>query len=302
MPTLDLHKNKGQALYALKTNWVPTFDFCNNNAHALLLKLGATEQAYDKVAETDNVFAIHRTHGADSDAMTAFFVLFEETLYFLSVVAIGLWFVWISWMPFLDWLAPPASPNLMLESTTTISDTFRRYSTVSTVYMSGPLTILFVFRVYRTFRSELSLQTKKNVTVFLIIVQYSLFVIIRYDHIYGPTHGAFVLVTVLLLVYYHYSVEFMSNLRDSAALRASVRQKKAFVGSIALMFLTAFAALILANEVNESHIVYFCACICEIVGIIFLGALDVIDIRNMRQQTPAETCIARNALQAQACI
>lgn len=254
----------------------------NDGMRAFLLEPSIAKHSSEGVASTSSVFAMHGALGAAGAAAVDFFALFEETLYFLSVISIGLWFVWISWMPFLDWLVPPNSASLVLEGTTTISDTFRRYSTVSTVYMSGPLTVLFVFRVYRTFRSELSLQTKKNVTVFLLIVQYSLFVIIRYDHIYGPTHGAFVLVTVMLLMYYHYSVEFVSNEQATAALLASVRHQKAWVGSMALFFLTGFALLILANEISKSHIVYFSACICEIVGIVFLGALDIIDIRNMR--------------------
>lgn len=253
------------------------------NAIAIMLKPGAPGAQYKPVPSTDCVFAMHTALNTDSKTANVFFVLFEETLYFLSVISIGLWFVWISWMPFLDYLAPPALPQEMLGGATTISDTFRRYSTVSTVYMSGPLTILFVFRIYRTFRSELLVHAKKNVAVFLILVQYSLFVIIRYDHIYGPTHGAFVLVTVLLLMYYHYSVQFISSQHSTPELYALVRKEKQFVGTLALFLLTAFAVLIVADQVNNNHIVYFCACICEIFGIIFLGGLDVIDIRYMRR-------------------
>ena len=257
------------------------------DALASMPNRGAVELKYMPLLTTDCVFAMHAAPGTDTNAGTGFFVLFEETLYFLSVISIGLWFVWISWMPFLDWLAPPALPQEMLEGTTTISDTFRRYSTVSTVYMSGPLTILFVFRIYRTFRSKLLVHTKKNVAVFLILVQYSLFVIIRYDHIYGPTHGAFVLVTVLLLMYYHYSVQFISTQHSTPALYALVREEKQLVGTLALFLLTAFAVLIIADQIHENHIVYFCACICEIFGIIFLGGLDVIDIRYMRRLSEA---------------
>jgi hypothetical protein len=129
--------------------------------------------------------------------------------------------------------------------------------------------------------------TKKNVAVFLILVQYSLFVIIRYDHIYGPTHGAFVLVTVLLLMYYHYSVQFISTQHSTLALYALVRKEKQLLGALALFLLTAFAVLIIADQIHENHIVYFCACICEIFGIIFLGGLDVIDIRYMRRLSEA---------------
>lgn len=223
--------------------------------------------------------------GDDAPAQDAlvFCMLFEETLYFLSVISVGLWFVWISWMPFLDWLAPPAVPPLILEGTTTISDTFRRYSTVSTVYMSGPLTVLFAFRIYRTFRSKLSLPTKKNVVICLLIVQYSLFVIIRYDHIYGPTHGAFVLLTVMLLLYYHYSVEFTSTRSPLVPSLEHVRAKKTFTAGFAIFFLVGFACLLLASELSGRHLLYFFACMCEIVGIGFLGFLDVIDIRNMRR-------------------
>lgn len=253
------------------------------HALAFVFKPSAVQCKYKPVLRTDCVFAMHGAPDADTNAGTAFFVLYEETLYFLSVISIGLWFVWITWLPFLDWLAPPALPQEMLEGPTTISDTFRRYSTVSTVYMSGPLTILFIFRIYRTFRSDLLVHVKKNVAVFLILVQYSLFVIIRYDHIYGPTHGAFVLVTVVLLMYYHYSVQFISSQDSTPALYALVRKEKRFVGTLALFLLTAFAVLIVADQINNNHIVYFCACICEIFGIIFLGGLDVIDIRYMRR-------------------
>jgi hypothetical protein len=259
----------------------------SSRAHVLACKSTPGACKYKPVSTTDCVFAMHAALHTDTDAGTAFFVLFEETLYFLSVISVGLWFIWITWLPFLDWLAPPAATQGMLQGTTTISDTFRRYSTVSTVYMSGPLTILFVFRIYRTFRSELLVHTKKNVAVFLILVQYSLFVIIRYDHIYGPTHGAFVLVTVLLLMYYHYSVQFISTQHSTLALYALVRKEKQLLGALALFLLTAFAVLIIADQIHENHIVYFCACICEIFGIIFLGGLDVIDIRYMRRLSEA---------------
>ena len=116
----------------------------------------------------------------------------------------------------------------MLEGTTTISDTFRRYSTVSTVYMSGPLTISCLPDLPHV--SQRTCARKEERGRILDPGAHSLFVIIRYDHINGPTHGAFVLVTVLLLMYYHYSVQFISSQHSTPELYALVRKESNWLG------------------------------------------------------------------------
>lgn len=213
-----------------------------------------------------------------------FCTCFEQCLYYLSVVSVGLWFVWISWMPFLEWLAPSSVSGDWIDGPTTISDTFRRYSTVSTVYMTGPLSILFVFRLYRTFRSPLTTWQKKNVTSCLLLVQYSLYVIIRYDHIYGSVHGIFVLLTVLLLMYYHLCVHYTSIAHPDTPPLATVKRLKKQYAAVSLLFLFLFAALLIASDLVEGSLWYFFACVCEVVGIALLGYLDVIDIRNIRHE------------------
>lgn len=224
----------------------------------------------------------HKAAPRDAGSALDFCTCFEQTLYFLSVVSVGLWFVWISWMPFLDWLVPPSVDEHWLDGTTTISDTFRRYSTVSTVYMTGPLSILFTLRLYRTFRCPLVTWKKKNVTSCLLLVQYSLYVIIRYDHIYGPVHGVFVFITVILLLYYHYSVDYTSCVHPDHPPRARVRSQKALLGVLCISCLFLFAVLLVSSDLVKQSSVYFAACLFEVLGIALLGFLDVIDIRNMR--------------------
>ena len=199
---------------------------------------------------------------------------FESSLYFLAAVSAGLWLVWISWIPFLGLLVPNATSA---HAVSTISDTFGEYSSVSTIYLVAPSSVLLLLRVYRTYKDPgNNIHRKKELAVVLILCQVLLFVIIRYDSIHGAAHFVCVFLLVAFLLLYHAQVKYVPNGRDGNPSKGS---QKLYIALGSVFFLCIFGILVLVGVDPETEtIMYNVACICEILGVLLLGCLDVVDI------------------------
>lgn len=227
-------------------------------------------------------------HAAALAPHPAFEQEYEASLYFFAAVSAGLWLVWIFWIPFLGLLAPDIGSA---PAVTTISDTFKAYSTVSTIYLVVPSSVLLLLRVYRTYKAPaLTLRARKRVAVLLVLCQVLLFVIIRYDSIHGWAHFVCVFLLVAILVMYHCVVVYVPHDNTGCVLARARRLKLGgAVGSI--VFLTVFGLLVVFFDLHpeDDPEWYTVACLCEIFGVMLLGMLDVVDI----------ACFARERLQCQ---
>ena len=232
-----------------------------------------------------------RAGHAAAPAAQGFEQEYEGSLYFFAAVSAGLWLVWIFWIPFLGLLAPGIGSA---PAVTTISDTFKAYSTVSTIYLVVPSSVLLLLRVYRTYKAPaLTLRARKRVAVLLVLSQVLLFIIIRYDSIHGWAHFVCVFLLVAILVLYHSTVVYVP-LDDTGCVLARTRTLK-LGGSVGcVLFLAVFGVLVVFFKLDPTDDPewYTLACLCEIFGVVLLGMLDVVDIacfarsRPQRRQAP----------------
>jgi len=173
-----------------------------------------------------------------------------------------------------------SGPTLLEDTrTTTISHTFAEYNTIITIYIVGPLSLLFLFRVHRTFEDDsLSQLRKKLVFMILVCVQYTMFVVVRVDSIKGATHYVFTALTFVLILVYHALVSSLYDLRHHNRLPV-IQQIKRVVAATSIGTMSAFAYIILGTEDVESHAwLWTFACSLEIFAILLLGALDMLDV------------------------
>lgn len=198
---------------------------------------------------------------------------FYEAVYYLAAVSLAMMSIWIIWMPLVPFLLNNIATN---EVTTTISDTFSRYNTVSTIYMVGPLSILFLFRMVRTFSAPhafVSAARKRYISLALIAVQYFLLVIIRYDSIQGIMHPLSVAIVFGCLFLYH---ALVYNHKTNRPLKTAVRR-------ISACLIVCFGILVwLVFHLQTNHALYIVACIVEVLAVLTLGLLDYIDLAEYR--------------------
>lgn len=223
-------------------------------------------------------------HAPATPPLPGFEAEYESSLYFFAAVSAGLWLVWIFWIPFLGLLAPSigSAPGV-----TTISDTFKAYSTISTIYLVVPSSVLLLLRVYRTYKAPaISRRVKKRVAVLLVLSQVLLFVIIRYDSIHGWAHFVCVFCLVGILILYHATVEYVPLDTGCVLTHSRWLKLRGTVGSV--LFLTVFGVLVVFVDIDPAHDPgwYTVACLCEILGVMLLGTLDVVDVAGFAHSRP----------------
>ena len=155
----------------------------------------------------------------------------------------------------------------------TISDTFSHYNTLVVLYSAGPFSLIFTFRVFRTLTSKFISETqKKTILIVLIIIQYTTMVIIRNDTIRGILHYFFTVVTISLLLVYHYVVrdEYSNGLER-------IKPMTCVVGIVAIV---GFATLLFCNFQTQIYL-WGLTCAFEIVGISAISILDLIDVYHL---------------------
>lgn len=231
-----------------------------------------------------------------SDTFYTDMMVFDQCVYFLSVVSAAMFLLWIGWMPLLKILAP----DLVYETDTptiTISDTFSRHNVVATIYIVGPLSMLFLMRVYTTLRCEHltnSERTKKFVCIVLVLSQYSMFVVIRFDAITGNAHIVATFLTFLLLLVYHFYTHHSMSERAGNVLGCPL---KLMLGVACTVCILLFACFVVWVEHPDKHTgLWVIAVVLEIAGVLFLGAMDMVDIYDLGsrlEDTHPDPAIAR---------
>jgi hypothetical protein len=201
-------------------------------------------------------------------------LLYERCIYIAAAFAAAAFAAWITWVPFIHLLIPGLKHDRR-NAVTTVSHTFAKYNSLVTIYLVGPLTIFFVFRTYRVFvNKKLANEEKKGVFLLLLLVQYSLFIVMRYDAVQEFAHYFFTFATIVLLYVYHLLVVDSPHVAEING----VRVKTIFMW-LSVLSITGFATLFLITdnlENNES--LHTLACLLEVCGILFLGLLDLTDI------------------------
>lgn len=201
-------------------------------------------------------------------------LLYERCIYIAAAFAAATFAAWITWVPFIHLLIPGLKHERR-NAVTTVSHTFAQYNALVTIYLIGPLTIFFVFRTYRVFvNKNLSNEAKKAVFLLLLLAQYSLFVVMRYDAVKEITHYFFTAMTIGLLYVYHLVVV------DSPlyAEVSGIRVKTIFLW-LSVLSITGFATLFLiTDDLEKNESLYTLACLLEVFGILNLGLLDLVDI------------------------
>ena len=135
-------------------------------------------------------------------------------------------------------MLPQLNPSKSATSTTTISHTFAEYNTLITIYIIGPVSLLFLFRVNRTLRdNKISQYTRKLVLIILLFVQYTTMVVVRYDTIRGTVHYVFTFLTFLNLLLYHSIVS--NNIKHEA-----IDFLKPIIACCSVVFMLGFGSLV----------------------------------------------------------
>ena len=164
-------------------------------------------------------------------------------------------------------------------STTTISHTFAEYNTLITIYIIGPISLLFLFRVHRTLEdTTISQLRKKLVFMILVLVQYTTLVVVRFDTIKGPVHYIFTALTFFLILVYHFNVRSQYS-ENHSGIKADIYNLKQFVGCCSVVCMFVFCYLMLFyKDIRLNNALWTFACILEIFALLALGSLDMLDI------------------------
>ena len=164
----------------------------------------------------------------------------------------------------------------------TISDTFARYNVVATIYIIGPLSILFLLRVYTTLRCgvhEISIWRRKCVCILLLLSQYTLFTVIRFDAIKGVMHGVVTMLTFVLLLLYHYLTRHSSRAGKNLMCGIPV---KTVLGGMSIGCISVFAVMAVAvQHPEQQQDAWTIAVSFEIAGVVLLGAMDMVDVYDL---------------------
>jgi len=164
---------------------------------------------------------------------------------------------------------------------TTISHTFAEYNTIVTIYIIGPLSLLFLFRVNRTWEDSSLTDRKKKLTfLVLIFVQYSTLVVVRVDTLKGTVHYLFTALTFAGIIMYHACVTSLYDLQESQQERRDKGKLcKLRISAMSICAMLVFAVTILCvDNVRNKVAVWSLICGLEIVAILLLGAMDMVDI------------------------
>jgi len=142
-------------------------------------------------------------------------------------------------------LLPQPESTKASKTTTTISHTFAEHNTVITIYIIGPVSLLFLFRVNRTLRDNKTSQyTRKMVLILLLSVQYTTLVVVRYDTIKGAAHYLYTALTFTKLLVYH-------GIVSNRVTHPIVDYIKPIVGVASVVLMSGFCVLILLfNDIN----------------------------------------------------
>jgi len=154
--------------------------------------------------------------------------------------------------------------------TTTISHTFSQYNVAATIYIIGPMSLVFIFRFYRTVNDhDSSVFFRKHVFFALLCSQYTSMIIIRYDAIQGMYHYIFTAATFLLLLGYHNCIGGSCRSEDADV----IMQAKTLVSCISFTLMTIFGIIqtVRPNLKVENASAWSAVCVLEVVAVFGVG-------------------------------
>jgi MFS family permease len=253
-----------------------------------------TKLAYDPDMQNKNQYLVvsndsrqslpeheHANQGQKTNA----FALYERCVFISSVFSIGVFSAWITWAPFLHLLVPELKQE-DADPITTISQTFKDYNAGVTILLIMPLTAFFFFRTYRVFTStQTKARTKKKLFLLLVTVQYFIFIVLRYDYIQDTLHFIFTFFTICLLYVYH--VVLMSEPHNWTLMKTNLKQ--IFLG-LSVFFVFVFAYTQGFADVQNDTTMSGLSCISEVLGILFLGVMDFVDIFTLAAKLDEAEC------------
>lgn len=203
--------------------------------------------------------------------------LLERSVFVVSVVGIAMFASWILWVPMLHLFIPEMKKKGQT-NIVTISETFSTHNVLVTIYLILPISVFFLFRSFRVFRNNATSDSVKK-GVFLVVLLHQIFILIvmRYDKVKGLYHVIFTSLAIFCLYFYH----FLTWERNSDSKWLSM--VKPVFGLLSLISVVLFAALQLGADVEEES-VYEWSVIAEVFGLCLLGAMDLIDIKNLGEE------------------
>ena len=211
-------------------------------------------------------------YGASADTVLV------RALYLFSLLSANIYFSWLAVLPVVNAVtAELFAHDRDRVDTTTISETFGAFNVAATVLIIAPMSVIFVLRVHRTLcLPALAERTRRALFLVLLVVQYSMFVVLRYDMIKGTVHYAFTGLTFALLYAYHFATSF------HAVLGNALFQCKVLLGGISSVCIFCFLGFILVWQVEEVRgVAWTVTCLCEIAGAVTLAALYIVDIYSL---------------------
>jgi len=160
-------------------------------------------------------------------------------------------------------------------TTITISHTFSQYNAAATIYLIGPMSLIHVFRVYRTINdSSKTAVYRKIILIPVLLSQSTLMVVIRYDEIHGIWHYLFTGLTFVLLIIYHNTI-IGSCPKGFDDIIIAHKSKISFlsVTSMSIFGIMHFSH----KRIKDDRITWDFVCVLEVIAVILLGSLDMVD-------------------------
>jgi len=160
--------------------------------------------------------------------------------------------------------------------TTTISHTFSEYNTAATIYIIGPMSLTFIFRVFRTIKAQvISSVQKKMVLIILLMSQYSTMIVVRHDTIQGMWHYFFTAMTFVFLILYHNIIIGCC----SEEFNEVVIMIKKYISIMSAILMISFGtAQIIISDIRDKRLLWEFFCVVEVFAVLLLGSLDVVDV------------------------
>ena len=160
--------------------------------------------------------------------------------------------------------------------TTTISHTFSEYNTAATIYVIGPMSLTFIFRVFRTIKAKVITNVqKKIVLIILLMTQYSTMIVVRHDTIQGVWHYFFTAMTFVFLILYH---NIITGCCDETFEELVVSIKKYISVTSAILMISFGVVQIIILDIRDNRLLWEFFCVVEVFAVLLLGSLDVVDV------------------------
>jgi len=148
----------------------------------------------------------------------------------------------------------------------------KEYNTLITIYIIGPVYLLFLLRVNRTLRENKISQHTRRMVLIVLFAQYNTMVVVRYDTIRGAVHYICTFLTFLKLLLHH-------GIVSNTLKHESIDFLKPILAFCSVVFMFGFGGLVVfPHDIKNNTVLWTVCCFLEIAALFSLGALDILDI------------------------